>query len=122
MDYTIGKVAEIVGLTTYTLRYYEKEGLLPQIKRNKQGIRVFCEDDISWIGLIRCLRDTGMSISDIKYIMDLSLQGDNTIPERKQILKEHKKRIEMQISELQKNISKIDKKLEWYDGKKDCCQ
>jgi len=121
MEYTIGQAAETVGLTTYTLRYYEKEGLLSQIQRNKQGIRVFTEADIFWIDIIRCLKDTGMSISDIKHIVDLSRKGEHTIPERKQILKEHKKKIEIQISELQKSSNKIDRKLEWYDGMGNDC-
>ncbi len=115
MGYSIGQVAEIVGLTTYTLRYYEKEGLLPQIKRNENGIRVFSEDDIFWIDLVRCLRDTEMQISDIKYIINLSHKGEHTIPERKEILQEHRKKIVMKINELQKYIGKIDKKLEWYE-------
>lgn len=121
MEYSIGQAAEAAGLTTYTLRYYEKEGLLPQIRRNKQGVRVFSKDDIFWIDLIRCLRGTGMSISDIKYIVDLSHEGEHTIPERKQILKNHKNKIEIKIEELQNYIGKIDKKLEWYDGKRSDC-
>lgn len=121
MEYTIGQAAEAAGLTAYTLRYYEKEGLLPEIQRNEKGVRVYRENDIFWIDLIRCFRDTGMSISDIKYIVDLSQDGDHTISERKQILKEHKKKIEIQISQLKKYLYKIDKKLEWYDGKANGC-
>ncbi|WP_425446518.1 MerR family transcriptional regulator [Dethiothermospora halolimnae] len=117
MEYTIGKAAEAVGLTTYTLRYYEKEGLLPEIKRDKQGIRIFNEKDLSWIGLIRCLRNTGMSISDIKYILDLIREGEHTLPERIEILKSHKKKVQMQMEELQAHIDKIDKTLDWYSDK-----
>ncbi len=121
MEYSIGEVAEAVGLTAYTLRFYEKEGLLPPIKRNTRGIRVFSDDDIYWIDFINCMRETGMSLQEIKYIIDLSLEGDKTIPKRKQLLKKHKQKIENQIRELQRFIDKIDKKLEWYDGKKIDC-
>lgn len=121
MEYSIGKVAEAVGLTTYTLRYYEKEGLLPPIQRNEKGIRVFNEDDIYWIDFINCMRETGMPLQEIKYIVDLSLEGEHTILERKKLLKEHKKKVENQMKELQKYIEKIDKKLEWYDTKNIDC-
>ena len=121
MAYTIGKVAERVGLSTYTLRYYEKEGLLPQIKKNEHGIRIYEEDDIVWIELIKCLKETGMSISDIYYIVELSLKGEQTIPERKAILLAHKKQLQVQMEVIQRSMVKIDKKIEWYEGKQGDC-
>lgn len=122
MTYTIGKVAEQVGLTTYTLRYYEKEGLLPEVQKNEKGIRMYRESDITWIELIKCLKETGMSIAEIQHIVTLSLDGDSTVPERKEILKDHKVRLLEQIATLQKSIVKIDKKLDWYDGKDVACE
>lgn len=117
MTYTIGKVAERVGLTTHTLRYYEKEGLLPYVKKNEQGIRIYEEDDLVWIELIKCLKETGMSIGEIQSIVVLSLEGDGTIPERKNILEKHKVKLLEQMAALQRSVEKIDKKLDWYNGK-----
>ncbi|MGL5379874.1 MerR family transcriptional regulator [Clostridium sp.] len=121
MEYSIGKAAEAVGLSTYTLRYYEKEGLLPEVKRNSNGVRVYDDSDIFWIDLIKCLKDTGMSMTEIKSIVELSLKGDSTINDRREILVNHKKTVELKIEELNKSIEKINKKLDWYDGKESSC-
>lgn len=117
MEYTISKAAETVGLSSYTLRYYEKIGLLPEVKRNENGIRIYKDSDIFWIDLIKCLKDTGMTIAEIQYIVELSLKGEDTIPTRKEILRNHKANLEKQMEALKVSMSKIDKKLEWYDDK-----
>ena len=121
MEYTISKAAEVVGLSSYTLRYYEKIGLLPEVKRNDKGIRIYNESDIFWIDLIKCLKDTGMTIGGIQYIVELSLRGEDTISKRKEILKNHKINLQKQIQNLELSMSKIDKKLDWYDGKGNGC-
>lgn len=121
MECTISKVAERVGISTYTLRYYEKEGLLPEIKRNEKGIRVYDESDIAWIDLIKCLKETGMQIADIHAIVELSLKGDETIPTRKEIFKKHKQQIQRQIEELNTYMKKIDHKIQWYEEKDSSC-
>lgn len=121
MEYTIGQVAKQVGLTTYTLRYYEKEGLLPEVKKNSSGIRIYGDDDLFWIEVIKCLKDTGMSMATIKHIVDLSLEGDVTIPQRKEILENHKKELEKQMKQLQYSMEKINKKIDWYKDKKGNC-
>ncbi|MGL4738614.1 MAG: MerR family transcriptional regulator [Cellulosilyticaceae bacterium] len=121
MGDTIGKVAERVGLSAHTLRYYEKEGLLPHVKKNEQGIRSYEEDDIIWIELIKCLKETGMSIGEIQQIVTLSLAGEGTIPERKTILENHKVKLQEQMAALHRSIAKIDKKLDWYNGKNTDC-
>lgn len=121
MEYTIGKAAEVVGLSSYTLRYYEKIGLLPLVKRNDKGIRVYEDSDIFWIDLIKCLKDTGMTIAEIQYIVELSLKGDDTVNERKEILKNHKRSLENEMDKLKISMGKIDKKLDWYDGKGNGC-
>lgn len=91
MDYSTGEVAKKLGITKDSLRYYEKEGLLPPIKRDSSGHRAFSESDVEWIFLIRCLRDTDMQISKIKkYVSLLMGSGSESIFERRQILLEHK--------------------------------
>jgi DNA-binding transcriptional MerR regulator len=116
MSYTIGEVAEKVNLTTYTLRYYEKEQILLPVKRDESGKRVFKKEDIEWINLIKCFKETGMSMSDIKKLVELILEGDKTIPKRLEILRNHKKDVLKKMKDLQKNLDKIDMKIEWYSN------
>lgn len=111
---TIGKVADKVGLTTYTLRYYEKEGLIPEIYKNDQGVRLYTQDNIIWIEIVKCLKETGMPISDIKKMIALSLEGNSTIGARKKILYEHRTIVEAQIKALEESRARIDWKLDYY--------
>ncbi len=71
----IGQVASKTGLSTFTLRYYEREGLLPLIKRNASGRREFSDADLDFIDLITCLKDTGMSLTEIRHFVSLTMQG-----------------------------------------------
>ena len=70
MSYSIGEISKMMNVAPSTLRYYEKEGLLPFIKRSESGIRVFGESDFGWFSIIHCLKQAGMSIKDIKKYMD----------------------------------------------------
>lgn len=121
MKYSIGEIARLVSLPTSTLRFYEKEGLIPNIKRTAKGIRMFDEQDLIWIDMIRCLKDTGMSIPDIKNIVDLSLLGDETIETRKNIFLKHKEKIESEMKKLEIYYEKINSKLSWYENKNNKC-
>jgi DNA-binding transcriptional MerR regulator len=114
MEYTIRQVAEMVDLTTYTLRYYEKEGLLPFIERNEHGNRIFKDNDIEWVQLVCCLRDTGMPIAEIKDYVDLCRVGAETTEQRRQIILEHKLKVEQKIEKMKQSLVKINKKLECY--------
>ncbi len=114
MDYTIKQVSEKTGLTIYTLRYYDKEGLLPLVKRSKSGIRKFTDNDIEWIGLICCLKNSGMSIQHIKEFMDLCLCGNETVETRKEILLQHKKFILEQMEQLNSSLNTINYKIDHY--------
>ncbi|MFC0523791.1 MerR family transcriptional regulator [Pontibacillus salicampi] len=122
MEYTIGEVSKKLDMSTYTLRFYEKEGLLPSIKRNQQGIRKFNEDNLYWIDMVRCFRDTGMSLQDVKHIVDLTNEGHDTLEERKHILQEHKAKVQQQMDNLQQHLHKIDKKIQWYEGDTTACE
>ncbi|TDT72317.1 DNA-binding transcriptional MerR regulator [Hypnocyclicus thermotrophus] len=115
MNYTIGEVAEKVNLTTFTLRYYEKEKILLPINRDESGKRVFKKKDIEWINLIKCFKETGMSMEDIKKLVELILEGDKTIPKRLEILKNHKEKVLKKMEDLEKNLNKIDMKIKWYN-------
>lgn len=113
MTYTIGEFAKKCGLTPHTLRFYEKEGLLPFVHRSASGIRFFSEPDIEWLVIINCLKNTGMSIKEIKVFIDWCMQGDTTIEKRYHFFIEHRKKVEKQMKELRKYLKKIDYKI-WY--------
>ncbi|SFE56598.1 DNA-binding transcriptional regulator, MerR family [Paenibacillus catalpae] len=115
MNFTINEVASKFGLSAHTLRYYDKEGLLPFVSRNKSGIRIFTEMDLEWVSLICCLKDTGMPIKEIKQYSDWCKQGSATIEVRKKMLADHKLKVLEQIQELNNNLKQIDKKLDWYE-------
>ena len=116
MSYTASEAATKLGLTKDGLRYYEKEGLLPPIARNKSGHRIYSEFDIEWIFLIRCMRDTNMPISKIKQYVSLLIEGgEESIPQRRGILMEHKAVMAKKI-EVYQNLQKlIEKKIDFFD-------
>ncbi|ANS74531.1 MerR family transcriptional regulator [Paenibacillus yonginensis] len=112
---TISEVTELTGITAPTLRYYEKEGLLPYVKRNENGKRFYDEEDLSWVHFVTALRATGMPIAQIQRYVNLYKEGDSTISERKKMMLLHKKEIENSIRELYFNLDKINYKLALYD-------
>ncbi|MDR1058180.1 MAG: MerR family transcriptional regulator [Treponema sp.] len=114
--YTIKQVSEKTALSPHVLRYYENEGLLPSISRSRNGIRRYTEHDLEWIGLIRCLKNTGMSIKQIRVFVELSVEGDKTLKQRVEMLKDHKKLVEAQIREMQAHLEKVTKKIEKFSG------
>lgn len=114
MGYTIGQVAKKMGLTAHTLRYYEKEGLLPFIKKNGSGLRIFSDNDIGWLELIECLKGTGMSLKGIKQYIDWYIEGDSTLEKRLEMFKQQKINLEEQMLHLQKHMEKINYKIAYY--------
>lgn len=113
MRYSIGQAAEKAGMTAHTLRYYDKEGLLPFVERTPSGLRSFKEGDFEWLGVINCLKNTGMSIKDIKVFIDWCMEGDTTLEKRFEMFRRQKEIVQAQIDELQKYMDKIDYKV-WY--------
>lgn len=114
MTYTIKEVSKKYDLSVHTLRYYEKEGLLPFIDRNEQGNRVFKDKDFEWLNLICCLRNTHMPLSKIKEYVDLCAEGPETICKREDILLKHKIYIENEIKNFNSYLSIVDNKIDHY--------
>jgi DNA-binding transcriptional MerR regulator len=110
--YTIKQVSEKTSLPPHVLRYYENEGLLPSISRSRNGVRRYSDEDLEWIGLICCLKNTGMSIKQIKSFVELSVKGDKTLKQRVEMLLEHKKNVEDQIQEMHQHLEKVTCKIE----------
>ncbi|WP_088187488.1 MerR family transcriptional regulator [Desulfosporosinus sp. FKA] len=115
MGYTISQVAKKFDLTAHTIRYYDKEGLLPFVDRNKTGNREFSDDDLDWIKLICCLKNTGMPIRQIKQYIEWCLLGDETLEIRRQMFIDHRKEVLKQMDDLKENLKMIDHKLKCYD-------
>ncbi len=116
MNYSIKQVSERTQLKPHVLRYYEREGLLPSVSRSDSGIRAYSEDDMEWLGLICCLKNTGMSIKQIKHFVELSKQGDCTLTERCRLLKEHRRDVEAQIELMQEHLKKVSWKIDYFNG------
>ena len=115
MSYTISEAAEKTGLPPSTIRFYDKEGLLPNIKR-KNGIRVFEDMDLRLMGLLTCLKNTGMPIKRIRDYVELTSKGDDTLQERYEIIKAQRKCVLDQIEQLQYYLEELDFK-DWYYNK-----
>ena len=112
MSYTISQVAQMMGVTPSTLRYYDKEGLLPNVKR-VNGIRVFEDADFPWLRILNCLKGTGMPIRQIKKYVDLCAAGDATLEQRYAIIKEQRQHVLDQIEQLNFYLKDLDYK-DWY--------
>ena len=106
MTYTISQIAQKMGVSVYTLRYYDKEGLLPFVER-VNGRRVFKDSDFSWLRMISCLKNTGMPLKEIRQYMELCQLGDASLLQRQEIILKQKKSIEDQIHFLQENLKVI---------------
>ena len=116
MSYTIGEAAKLLGVAPSTLRYYDKEGLLPSVERTEGGVRVFQEADMSHLATIQCLKNTGMSIQEIRQYIDLSLQGDETIEARLQLIDHRREAVREQIRQLQQTLHTLDYKHWFYEA------
>lgn len=115
MSYSIGQVAKKTGLTTHTLRYYEKEGLLPFIHKTGSGLRLFADSDLGWLSMIQCLKETGMSLKGIKQYIDWFREGDSTLPQRLEMFRKQRANVEKQIAKMQEYLQRIDYKTRLYE-------
>ena len=115
MTYTVGQMAKMLGLAGSTLRYYDKEGLLPFVERSSGGIRMFREKDYEWLQIIECLKKAGMSIKDIKKYIVLLQQGDSTIQERLELFQQQRTVLLEQMASLQQTLNTLDYKCWYYE-------
>lgn len=111
-EYSISEVAEMMNVAPSTLRYYEKEGLLSDVKR-VNGVRVFEDKDFAWLRVLNCLKNTGMPIRRIKEYKDLCALGDDSLEQRYELIKEQRQYVQDQIDQLQYYMQELDYK-DWY--------
>jgi DNA-binding transcriptional MerR regulator len=110
----IGEFAKRVGLTEYTIRYYEKAGVLQPAKRNDSGFRDFDESDLAWMEFVQRLKATGMPLEEIVRYAELRALGDGTKAERLALLEEHERRIVRELDEQERHLGKIRDKIKSY--------
>lgn len=112
---TIAEVSKKMELSADTLRYYERIGLLPKVKRNASGNREYTESDCQWIGFIKCMRSAGLSIESLIEYVALFQKGKQTIPARKELLLEQRKQLAEKIQEMQQTLAYLDHKIDGYE-------
>ncbi len=115
--YSIQEACEKTGLTAHTLRFYEKEGLLTNVGRSAGGFRQYSDEDMEWLGLICCLKNTGMPLQEIARFVQLAHEGDRTLEERVELLKDHRKKLIERMREMQRYLEKITWKVNFFSGK-----
>ncbi len=112
MSYSIKEIADMMNVTTATIRYWDGEGLLPNVKR-ENGRRVFEDKDFKWLRVLNCMKNINMPIKKIKEYVELAVQGDTTLQSRYEMILEQKQFIQNQIHDLNKCLQEFEYK-EWY--------
>ena len=116
MEYLIKDASKKLNISIYTLRYYDKEGLTPFVKKDENGVRKYTEEDLEWIRLLMNLRDIDMPISNIKEYIQLYLQGNKTIDERRDLMCRYTEYITKKIENTINNLEMAIRKLKQYDS------
>ena len=113
MFYTVGEIAKKLGIPASTLRYYDKEGLLPFVERSGSGIRMFKDSALEWLSVIVCLKKTGMPIKGIKKFVDWCMEGDATIAQRLELIDRQRDEVLSQLAKLNETLDILNYK-HWY--------
>lgn len=115
MNYSIQDISKKTGLTISTLRYYDKEGLFPNLERKESNYRVFTELELETLKIIACFKKAGLSISEIRKYMELIQKGDKTLKERLDIMAHQKEALEKQKKEIEESIACVEWKISYYE-------
>jgi len=118
MLYTVGEMAKKMGVAPSTLRYYDKEGLLPFVERSEGGMRMFKDADYEFLKIIDCLKSTGMQLKDIKSFIEMVQRGDDSIDERLELFRKQKEAVEKQMEALQTTMDIVSYKCWYYETAK----
>lgn len=112
---TIAEVSEKYQISADTLRYYEKEGLIPYISRSEGGVRNYTEEDCARIGFVKCMRSAGLSIEVLKQYFELFAKGKRTLKTRRDLLATEREKLKDRMTELQDTLKRLDYKISVYD-------
>lgn len=113
--YTMMQVCRELNMTYQTLKFYCNEGLVPNVKRDNNNRRIFDDRDVNWIKDLTCLKRCNMSIQEMKEYLELCLQGESTIHQRKEMLAKKQDALRASIKELENSVAYIDWKQNFYD-------
>ena len=119
MVYTVGEMAELLGVPASTLRYYDKKGLLPFVERSPGGMRMFREKDYEWLQVIHCLKKTGMKLENIRDFIGMAMRGDETIESRLELIVRQQESVRKQMAELQQTLDLLAFKRWYYETAKE---
>ena len=115
MVYTVSEMAKLLGTSASTLRYYDKEGLLPFVERSSGGIRMFRESDFEWLQVIGCMKKAGMSLKDIRSYIEMAMQGDDTIERRLKLFQNQRRALQEQMAQLHEAMDLVEYKCWYYE-------
>lgn len=113
--YSIGEFSKIVGLSEHTLRYYEKEGLI-KVNRDNNNVRIYSEENKLWVESILHLKNTGMSLKDMKQFFHWGHMGDETVEKRLALLKNHRKKVVEEFDKIRQSLEFLDNKINIYEN------
>ena len=116
---TIADAAEASGVSVHTLRYYERAGLIDGVDRAASGYRRYSEDDLAWIEVLRCLRETGMPIRGIRRYAELVWEGEGNERERLALLEEHRAAVKAQLAQVRTHLAFVERKISIYEERVD---
>ena len=115
MFYTISEMAEKLGISASTLRYYEQQGILPFVERSSGGIRRFSDQDFAWLKVIECLKRSGLPIRDIKAFTDMAERGDESLRERLTLFITQRDAVRKQMAEMRETLDILEFKCWYYE-------
>lgn len=115
MLYTIGEMAKLVDVPPSTLRYYEQEGLLPHVERSRGGMRMYTEADYERLMIVDCLKQSGLSIREIKSFMSLAAEGDASLEQRLSLFRRRRAAVEDQMAALRETLQLLEYKCWYYE-------
>ncbi|MBX9136522.1 MULTISPECIES: MerR family transcriptional regulator [unclassified Clostridium] len=116
MEYLIKDASKKLNISIYTLRYYDKEGLTPFVKKDENGVRKYTDEDLEWIRMLINLRDIDMPISNIKEYIELYLKGDETIEQRRDLMCRYREYIKKKVEDTISSLEMATEKLRNYDS------
>lgn len=114
--FSVKEASEIMGISPHSLRFYDKEGLLPTLSRTESGRRLFSLEDLEWVYNIQCWRATGMPLAEIRRYIELLRQGKGTLEERYQIILKQRERAIEEARAAKERVKMLDYKVNWYEA------
>ena len=118
----ISEVSKKYGISIDTLRYYEKEGLIPPVRRSESGLRDYSEQDCGWVEFIKCMRGAGLSIDTLRQYILLYGKGNRTLQKRKKLLIAERDKLQARITQMQQTLQRLDYKIESYEERIVACE